>query len=464
MSPATILPSRAWAERTFGRVDLRDPRRTRRLVDLATAMMRRPNASLPAQLRSPASLKAAYRLLAQAAVTPDALLQPHTLHTRQAAALQACVLLIQDTTELDYTAHPKTTGLGPIGDGHGSGFLLHTVLAVLPTSRQLLGLLHQEPFRRPSVPLHSRQEHSQKRKQRARESQVWPRAVAAVGSPPSGSRWVHVGDRGSDLFDLMEACQGYGCDFLLRAAQDRRVTVSEQTATYLLTWARQLPAAGQRSLALPARHGKAAREVLLSISWGAVTVQPPVHAPGERQPIPSWVVRVWEATPPAGEEPIEWVLVTSVATGTLAEAWERVGWYTARWLIEEYHQCLKTGCALEERQLHSYAGLTRLLGLQAPIAVRLLQLREIARRDPERLAAEVLPREVVAVVAMLAEERVEELTANQFWREVGRQGGHLGRRRDGPPGWQTLWRGWLHVQTLLEGIQLAAHLPPSTCG
>lgn len=139
-------------------------------------------------------------------------------------------------------------------------------------------------------------------------------------------------------------------------------------------------------------------------------------------------------------------------------------WYTYRWLVEDYHKCLKTGCSLEKRQLHDYAPLTRLLGVLAPIAMRLLQLREIARLAPERLALEVLPPEVVHLVAVLADLDPATLTAGRFWREVAQQGGHLGRRRDGPPGWQTLWRGWLHLQTLLEGVHLAPLLPPQKCG
>jgi len=104
----------------------------------------------------------------------------------------------------------------------------------------------------------------------------------------------------------------------------------------------------------------------------------------------------------------------------------------------------------------------RLLGLLSPIAVRLLQLRELARSAPQRLAKQVLPLELVQVVAALAEVPLDTLTVEGLWREVAKQGGYLGRKRDGPPGWQTLWRGWSYVQTLVEGVRLAAKLPPDT--
>jgi len=184
------------------------------------------------------------------------------------------------------------------------------------------------------------------------------------------------------------------------------------------------------------------------------------HHSARKPPLTVWLVRVWEAEPPEGVEPLEWILLTSVPTLTVEDAWARVEWYTCRWLAEDYHQCLKTGCSLEQRQLQTYDGLIRLLGFLALIAVRLLQLRELARLEPERLATDAVPRDVVRVVAYLAGVPLSTLTLGAFWRTVAQRGGYQGRKGDGPPGWKTLWRGWLEIQTLLEGIHLAARLPP----
>jgi hypothetical protein len=456
-----ILHPRAWAERTFGTVQIGDQRRTRRLVAMAAPMMRHPNASLPHQLQAPKALKAAYRLLEEPDVTPQAVIRPHCQQTRRLAGEHPLVLFVQDATHADFTAHRKTTGLGPIGDGKGRGFLLQTVVAVLPTPRQVLGIAHQEPFLRQPAP----KENSSQRQRRPRESQVWERAVVEIGAPPPGCLWIHIGDRGADLFDFLTACRRQECHFLVRADQDRCVVTPEETASYLIRFAATLPAQGERTIAIPARLGQPAREARLSIGFSPVTLQAPAQPRGTgRTPLSAWVVRVVEGDPPAGVEPLEWVLITSVPTTTLAAAWERVAWYRCRWLIEDYHQCLKSGCLLEQRQLHDYTGLIRLLALLAPIAVRLLQLREIARLHPEQLATDALPRELVLLVATLAEVPVETLTVGRFWRAVASYGGYLGRRQDGPPGWQTLWRGWLHVQTLLEGVRLAPLLPPSKCG
>jgi len=147
-----------------------------------------------------------------------------------------------------------------------------------------------------------------------------------------------------------------------------------------------------------------------------------------------------------------------VPTTTLEQAWERVEWYEHRWVVEDYHQGLKTGCRLEARQVQSADRLIRLLGFLSPLAVRLLQLRDLARREPERPAQEVLEADLLAIVAAQTAQSPTGMTSEAFWKAVAQMGGYLARRGDGPPGWKTLWKGWLRVQTLLEGVHLAFHL------
>jgi hypothetical protein len=177
--------------------------------------------------------------------------------------------------------------------------------------------------------------------------------------------------------------------------------------------------------------------------------------------LPVWLIRVWAPTPPPDvNEPLEWILLTSVSTETVAAAWERTAWYRGRWLAEDYHQGLKTGCRLEQRQRQSDAALVRLVGFLALLAVRLLQLRALARLAPARLARAVLPPDLVRMVAHLVTMPVDDLTLDRFWHTVAQRGGYQGRKSDGPPGWKTIWRGWLEIQHLREGVHLAAHVPP----
>ena len=181
------------------------------------------------------------------------------------------------------------------------------------------------------------------------------------------------------------------------------------------------------------------------------------------KPIPQWVVWAHELDPPPElKEPIDWMLWTSLPVGTLEAAMEVIGYYEKRWLIEEWHKALKTGCQMEGRQLQTSEGLEALAGLLSVVAVRLLQMKEMGRRRPERLAVELVPARYVELVhrARRGRGRPEEWTIRDFFRGVAGLGGFLGRKSDGEPGWITIWRGWEVLHWMLQGAQLAGQPTP----
>lgn len=457
MNTQEVLDPKSWAERTFGTVQLHDMRRTRRTVKAATNLAANPLGSLPAQMHTWKETKALYRLLDEPDVTFTALLQPYLHQTREQANRSHVSLLVQDTTDIDLSHRHKIRGVGQIGNERGRGFFVQTVLAVLPESREVLGCMAQEPFVR--IPAPEGEQRHQRFKRKERETDVWMRQVHAIGAPDPGRTWVHVGDRGADLFPFFLACRATQTHFLVRAAQNRRVEACEEEIKYSLDRARSWPSQASRPLELPARHGHKARSTQLHLAFGQMSLLPPRHDPHQSKgPLSVWVIRVWEEQAPEGEEPLEWLLLTSMPTTSLEQAWERVDWYRLRWLVEDYHQCLKSGCRIEQRQLQSVDGLMRLLGLLSPLAVRLMQVRERARQEPERPAAEVIEPLMLAVLAERAGQSPESMTLGTFWTEVARLGGYLARSHDGPPGWRTIWKGWLELQTLLEGVHLAFHL------
>jgi len=479
MEERQLLDAQAWAESTFAEVQLGDARRTKRAVLIAEAMAKDAAATLPKQMGSEAALHAAYRFFQTPDVQYENMIRPHVQQTREAAAHVSQVLLIQDTTEIDYQQHPTTTGLGPVGNGTHQGYLLQSVLALLPENGAVLGLMHQEPFLRKPVP---KGETKKERAERERESEVWERSIEAIGSPPPGVQWIHVGDRGADIFSLLSLSVALGTDYVIRAAQDRCVDLQVQDLTapmarpshhkraegepptepslHLFDVARSWKPVGSQDLELPASKKRKARTAHLSLSYGKVRLLPPQKGPDRGlPPLLVWVVRAWEADPPEGEEaPLEWILLTSIPTESLKEATERIAWYRRRWTVEDYHQGLKTGCQIEQRQLQDYEGLRRLLGFIALLAVRLLQIRSASRENPDTPASAVLPADVVRVVALKAKVPPEQLTVQQGWYTIAKAGGYLARRGDGPPGWKTLWLGWFYFQTLIEGIRLASLL------
>jgi len=454
-----IPAAAAWAQAQWATAQLGDARLTRRAVQLGAALAAHPAPSLPQQLKQAAGLKGAYLLLNHPGVTLAQLATPHWRQTRAAAAAHPVVLLVQDTTELDYTQHPRMQGVGPIGNGKGHGLLLHSALAVVPTvTPQIVGLAHQQVvLRTPS---------SQRPPGAASpEGAVWAETAQAIGRPAAAVQWVAVGDRGSDDFRFMWTCQDTAKDFLIRVAHNRLLqweqTDVDPQLRKLVDCARTLTAAHSYTLAVSAGPQRVARTAQMRLAWAAVRIPPPQQGPAELRTQPAltaWLVRTWEVDAPATvKEPLEWILVTSVPTTTLAQALERVRWYTCRWLVEDYHQCLKTGCAIEKRQFDHGDDIRRLLGFLGPLAARLLQLRNVARQAPDTPAAsQVDPLMVQMLARRLQRPETSPMTVGDFWRGVARLGGHQGRRRDGPPGWKTIWRGWEYLSDLVTGARLYA--------
>jgi hypothetical protein len=453
------MDPRAWAQTQFAGAQLGDRRRSARLVTVAAQIAADPLASLPGQTETWADLKAAYRLFDAPEVTFQAIATPHWQLTRQGPSGRT--LILDDTTELDFGANRQIEGLGPVGSGIGRGFLVHSALMVASQTEAIHGLAGQVLFHRRAAP---KGETRAQRRHRQRESEVWGQLIEQVGPPPPQAQWVHVMDRGSDDFEVYCRAQRQRVDWVGRVkSRHRRIRDADGHERPLEDYLRALPEAGGYALKLRARPGLPARTAKVIVSFGPVTMlvprQPAASLKQLRpQPIGQWVVWVREVDPPPGlKEPIDWVLYTSLPVESLEEAMTIVGYYEKRWLVEEWHKALKTGCQATHRQLKTAGRLEALVGLLSVVAVRLLQAKGVARTEPERPAVEVVPARYVAMLQ--GARRVAPTTVwgvGQFFRALAQLGGFLGRKRDGEPGWMTIWRGWEKLHLMLRGAQVAA--------
>jgi hypothetical protein len=414
-------------------------------------------------------LKGAYRFLSSERVTPEAIQAPHRRRTRSRCRKHSRVLVINDTTELDFTSRKKVSGLGPIGDGHGRGLLQHTALAVTPGG-DVLGVLHQRWSTRITPP---EGETRRERLQRPKNSDCWPETVAAVGRSPDGTRFIHVCDREADDFAMMQACEDHDCGFLIRAQHDRCVNGGTDK---LWSFMSKQPVIGRRRLELPAREGQAARVARLVIRSAQVTLDAPKGDPRFTEGRTVRAVYVQEPQAPRGVEPIEWLLLTSEPVDTAESAQQRIDEYTHRWIIEEFHKVEKTGCRLEKSQLDDAADIKRLAAIVAVTAVRLLMLRDLAQSasqlggpaDDPVVLQHAVPWLWIVVVALANKKHPADpttLTPREFWLRIARQGGYIGRRSDGRPGWSTIWKGWHESMFMFHGAEAMAHAPsPPNCG
>ena len=174
------------------------------------------------------------------------------------------------------------------------------------------------------------------------------------------------------------------------------------------------------------------------------------------EPLGMWVVHVREIEVPAGVEPLEWILLTNVATKNQQQAWERVAWYECRPVIEEFHKAQKTGCGMELLQFTTRKALEVSIAMLSVVAVQLLRLRDLSRQEQadQRPASQVVDQQYVEVLSLWRYKQLRPLSVREFFYALARLGGHLNRRQDRPPGWLVLWRGWMELQRLVEGAQL----------
>ena len=453
-----------WAQEQFETANLGDVRRTRRLMKLAEQMAGNSSGSMPQQTERLADMKAAYRLFAQEAVTHEAVCRPHWQRTRQRAGASPMVFLAQDTTELDFTYHERTRGLAPVGNGGGRGLHQQNVLAIDPVRRVPIGLMYQRHHRRKEAPEGETRTGLRQRPLAQRESFWWIEAIRTIGSSPEGVCWVHVLDRGGDAFAIYDVVRETGTDFVIRAAHNRRIA-SKDGCEYLFDYARWLPWLGAFELTVRVA-GSSLRKAKLRVAAGTVTLLPTRTDPEvrHRPPVTCQVVRVWEDEPPCNSEGLEWILLTSLTTTTFELARGVSEGYSLRWLVEEFHKSEKTGCRVEERQLRDNDRLEPLIGLLSVLAVYLLQLKYVAREDPDRPARDLFGDEVVAVMAAYLQHSRTDLSVREFWRGIGRLGGHPGRKCDGPLGWLRAWRGWQAFQWIMLGASLPPPVTTARCG
>jgi len=429
------------------------------LVILASQLAADPGASIPKACGLWGQSKAAYRFLDNDKVNEDDLLAPHYRSTKERLREHPVILAVQDTTQLDFTSHPQTTGLGILGDPEHQGLFYHPTLLVSP-EKTPLGLAHHLVWERPKADFGKR--HTRRsRPLAAKESQKWLASLetmAQLQAELPQARLVSVADREADVFEFFVKAQELGLHLLVRAARNRRVPQPEK---YLWDHLAALAPAGQMAIELPRRPGKLARRATLAVRFGPVSLLPPKHRRRELglQAVSLWAVYAQEEAPPPGEAAIAWLLLTTIPVRTLDEAQEKLDWYTCRWQIEVFFKILKSGCRIEQLQLETAARLRRGLALYAVVAWRILYLTMESRRLPH-LSCEALlaPEEWQALccfIRRLPKPPAKPPTLLEATKMIAQLGGFLGRTGDGFPGPATLWQGMQRLSDIVVAWTLA---------
>jgi hypothetical protein len=446
---------RSWAEQNFKAAELGDVRRRKRLMFSAAKIAEHPEKPFT-QVFDWKELRGFYGLCNRSEATLEAVMTPHWQQTHEAMGRQTLALILHDTSELDFTDHLALKGDGPIGNGEGKGFLQHNSFAVVPERREVLGLAYQQLWVRQPAP---EGETRTQRRQRVRESDLWLEGIRGVGRCPEGYLWVDVCDRGADYYEAMAASLELGHHFLIRAKENRTVftTPEHDQQAHLLDYARTLASEGSDQVEIRARGGRPGRTATVSMAAAPVWIPAPAGTPQRRSRpiITAWVIRVWEANPPADvQEPLEWILICSLPTQTLEEIKERRDWYAIRWMVEIYHDIEKNGCSEEDRRFQTAEAMETCLAILSVVAVRVFQLRCALEFQPNAPAEQVATEAEVEVVRRFLQQKAKRLTVRDFVRGVAKLGGFLGRKHDREPGVRALWRGYQRLQDMLAGFAL----------
>jgi hypothetical protein len=443
-----------WCLGEFAAVELQDARLNYRCSELAVQLAMQPQGPINQACEDWADTKAAYRFFDNDKATPERIQAPHQQRTVERMAQYERVLAVQDTTFLNYTQHPKTEGLGPIGNKSQNqrGFGLHSTLVTTPEGMPL-GVLNQAVFTRPEDEPSHRPEECRLLPIEEKESYRWLQAFEqTLALAPAGVEVITVCDREADIYEMFAFAQKQQAPLLVRASSNRALLDEEVRKLWPKVAGQAI--AGYLSVHIPGNDQRQARQATVSVRFASFTLRPPWRPNGLKLPAVTLnAVLVREENPPADiDEPIEWLLLTNTPVTSFEEAHRVVAWYCSRWQIEVFHKVLKSGCRVEDCRLQTADRLYSFVALMSVIAWRLHWMTYINRCQPDLPCTVVLTTIEWEALYMRIHKsnRLPDTvpTVHQAVRWIAQLGGFLGRKSDREPGVTTLWRGWRRLQDM----------------
>jgi hypothetical protein len=391
-------------------------------------------------------------------------------------------LLINDTSELDFSTHKALEGSGPLGEDYRRGFFLHSRLLVSEEEGVALGICGSEIWARSDEDIGK----GQRRKSRPvseKESQRWINAyteACELRSELEGRKLIVVADRESDIYELYQqwseaktAESSRAADFVVRACRDRALA-GDQEGRHLYEYLRsEAPVQGRYQLEFDNKEQRRAirggskikklrqgRQVEITVRACQVTLRAPFRKKGlgKLQDLTLWALHAEEINPPKGQEAICWIILTSMPLGNWKQIRRVLRIYERRWMIEEYYRVLKSGCHVEQIALRQAEALLPAVVLSMIVAWRILYLRDLSRCCGE-LPATCFFEQIewkalwIVVLGMKTGEQRAPPSLSEMVRELGKLGGHLARRSDKPPGCEVLWRGLQDLRRYVEAMQ-----------
>ena len=446
-----------------------DHRLTTRLAMIVEQLGAKPTMSVPAATRGRAEMEAAYRFFDNPKVTPDKILQPHVEATRERISQSKVALLVQDTTELDFTRpHEQVAGVGPLECDSRRGAFFHPLIAFNDNGLPL-GVAWQKNWARDKI--ETKLTADEKRRQmhqtpiEEKESIRWVEGVRAareVAAACPDTTCVCVADSEADIYEMFtepRATEHGQVHLLIRTCQARATTDPGQN---WLQAARDTPCLYRCTLNVSARDAKIksdtrkrretrdARLAEVEVRAATVTLRPSYRPGGKLAPVTMNVVLAEELNPPVGVTPIQWLLVTTLPIDTSEQVQQIVSRYSVRWQIEIYFKTIKSGCRIEQRQLETFDRLMNCLAVYSIIAWKIMYLCRLGRECPDMSCEIIFEPSEWKSLYMTVRKTVPPSTPptlNETIRWIASLGGYVIRPKT-QPGTQTLWLGLQRVHDL----------------
>lgn len=451
-------------------VNLQDKRLNSRMTEVLAQLGGSPNKSIPSACLTWSETLAAYRFFDNPKVTFERILEPHIAATYRRIRKQSVVILSQDTTEIELTRpQRKVVGAGPLDSGSRWGAFLHPMLACTPQGTPL-GNVYAEAWARDTPPDIARtkkqQEHDRKQTSfENKESYRWYQSLVQAEDVAQQSPETHVvcvADSEADIYELLASEKKDRVDWIVRGCQNRLLSndsdkpKDEETVGFLREKVLQAPPrftneihVGKRNSKLPndtrnRKQSRPARDAVIEVRAAKVKLRAPWRCDKKLLDVNVHAVLVSEVDPPQDEEPIEWMLLTSLPIGTDEEVRTVIQYYTVRWMIEIYFRILKSSCRIEERQFETLERFLNAVAIYMIVAWRSLFICRIAREMPnERCELIFEPEEWKSLQSFITMKPPQDKppTLQEIVRAIGQLGGYTNRKRNDEPGPLTVTLG-----------------------
>jgi hypothetical protein len=456
-TPGLENPSN-WAEEEFGRTQFYDNRLKKRLYTIAQNFYNKPQSNIPEAAGSYTGTIGAYRFFKNKKTDMDIILQGHTEQTIERIKEHPVVLVPQDSSTLDYSAHPDTIGMGPTnGVKHFStGLILHDTVAFTEEGTPL-GVLDAQCWARDP----NEKGKARKRKElpiEQKESMKWLRSfrkVAEIQKLTPDTQLVLMGDREADLFELFldYTKEKQGPELLVRSERSRKRKVSGDE--YLFDFMQNLEKKTAFEIHIPHSGNRKKRDAFLEMTFSEVEITPPKKYRETCDPLKVWAIYAVEKDPdPNINAPIEWMLVTTMPVESIEDANKYMQWYTKRWGIEIFHRVLKSGCRIKDRQLGHADDIRTCLAIDMVVAWRIFFLTMLGRETPDAPCTVFFEdmewKALCCYISKKPDPPNDPPTMGEATYMLARVGGFLNRKSDGFPGTQVLWRGLQRLDTAVE--------------